>query len=40
MNNSLKEPQERKLAKKKPHVNGTIISKFFFAKDFYKKSDV
>jgi hypothetical protein len=36
----LKELHERKLAKKRPHVNGTVISNFFVAKDFYKKDDV
>jgi hypothetical protein len=39
-NNLLKEPNEGKLTKKRPHVNGTTISNFFVAKDSYKKDDV
>jgi len=31
----LDEPYERQLAKKRPHVNGTIISNFFATKYFY-----
>jgi len=33
--NILKEPYERQLVKKKPHVNGSTISNFFVAKDSY-----
>jgi hypothetical protein len=40
VNNLLKELHDREPAKKRPHVNGTIISNFFVAKDFYKKNDV
>jgi hypothetical protein len=40
INNLLKKPYERQPTKKRPHVNGTIISNFFVAKDFYKKNDV
>jgi len=36
----LKKPYERQPAKKRPHVNGTTISDFFVAKDFYKKTCV
>jgi hypothetical protein len=36
----LKEPYEKQLAKKKPHVNGTIISNFFVATNFYEKYDM
>jgi hypothetical protein len=36
----LKEFREKKPTKKRPHVNGIIISNFFVAKDFYKKDDV
>ncbi len=38
--NLLKEPYERQLAKKNPHVNKTTIFYFFTIKDFYKKYDV
>jgi hypothetical protein len=40
VNNLLKKPHERKLTKKKPHVNGTAIFNFFVTKDSYKKDDV
>jgi hypothetical protein len=40
VNNLLKKPYERQPKKKTPHVNGTVISNFFVAKDFYKKDDV
>jgi hypothetical protein len=36
----LKKPYERQPTKKRPHVNGAIISNFFATKDFYKKDDV
>jgi len=36
----LKEPYEKQPAKKKPHVNGTIISNFFVATNFYEKYDM
>jgi hypothetical protein len=35
VNNLLKEPYERQPTNKKPHVNGTISSNFFVAKDYY-----
>jgi hypothetical protein len=37
INNLLKEPYEKQLAKKKPHVIRTTIFYFFTTKDFYKK---
>jgi hypothetical protein len=40
INNLLKKLHERKPAKKRPHVNGTIICNFFVAKGFYRKDDV
>jgi hypothetical protein len=40
VNNLLKKPYERQLAKKRPHVNRTTIYNFFIVKDFYKKNDV
>ncbi len=40
VNNLLKEPYEKQPAKKKPHVNGTIISNFFVATIFYEKYDM
>jgi hypothetical protein len=40
INNLLKKLHERKLAKKRPHVNETTISNFFVAKYSYKKNDV
>jgi hypothetical protein len=40
INNLLKEPYERQSIKKKPHVNETISSNFFVAKDYYKKDGV
>jgi hypothetical protein len=39
VNNLLKEPYEEKPTKKRPHVNGNIISNFFATKDSYKKDD-
>jgi hypothetical protein len=36
----LKEPHEKKHAKKRPHVNGTTISNLCAAKDSYKKNHV
>ncbi len=38
--NMLKKPYERQHAKKRPHVNGTIIFDFFATKKIYKKDDV
>ncbi len=35
-----KKPYERQFAKKRPHVNGIIVSNFFIVKDLYKKDDV
>jgi len=40
VNNLLKKPYERQTTKKRPHVNGTIISNCFVAKEFNKKDDV
>ncbi len=40
VNNFLKKPYETQPTKKRPHVNGTIISNFFASKGFYKKNDV
>ncbi len=40
VNNILKKPHERKPTKKIPHVNGTVNSNFFVAKDSYKKYDL
>jgi hypothetical protein len=40
INNLLKELPEKKLAKKRPHVNGILMFHFFATKDFYKKDDV
>jgi hypothetical protein len=40
VNNMLEEPYEKQPTKKRPHVNGNIISKFFATKFFYKKSDM
>jgi hypothetical protein len=37
VNNMLKEPYEKQSTKKRPHVNGNIISKIFATKIFYKK---
>jgi hypothetical protein len=37
VNISLKKPDERELAKNRPHVNGSIIFNFFTTKDSYKK---
>jgi hypothetical protein len=37
VNNLLNKPHEREPTKKRPHINGTIIFKFFDAKNFYKK---
>ncbi len=37
INYLLKEPYEKQLAKKKPHVIRTTIFNFFTTKDFYKK---
>jgi hypothetical protein len=40
INNLSKESFEIEPTKKWPHANGTTISKFFIAKDSYKKDDV
>jgi hypothetical protein len=40
VNNLLKEPYEKQPTKKRPHVNGTIISNFFVATIFYEKYDM
>jgi hypothetical protein len=37
INNLLKTLHERELAKKRPHVNGTIVFNFFVAKYFIRK---
>ncbi len=40
INNLIKKPYERQLAKKRPQINRTTIFNFFITKDFYKKYDV
>ncbi len=40
VNDMLKEPYERKHAKKRPYVNGTTTFNIFVNKDSYKKYDV
>jgi hypothetical protein len=40
VNNFFKEPYEKQLAKKRPHVNGTIISNIFVSTKFYEKYDM
>jgi hypothetical protein len=40
VNNLLKEPYRKQLAKKRSHVNGITISNIFATKDSYQKYDV